>query len=208
MAKITFKMIDGEIAQFSTDANTLNERAHYINVLILKQLAPTFCGDDFQGSGDMSRVPRMVMAMPASWRRTEEIRWWQENTPCRVKYSNGNVQSFGFDRRYIALAKKHKNDPEALEAARKLWWNPEQALSVPFFAMAEKNSEQDVSELTIDEVLKMVHALGKRIGKKAEEDGVNDNDEATVLALAESLANMKAPAKAKAKAKAEEAIAA
>lgn len=197
MAKITFKTIDGEIAQFSTDANALNERAHRINVMILKHLAPTFCGDDYQGSGDMSRVPNMVMAMPASWRRTEEIRWWQENTPCRVKYANGTIQSFGFDRRYVALAKKHKDNPEALEAARKEWWNVEQALNVPFYAMAETNPEQDVSDLTLEEALKLVHALGKRIAKKAE-DGVNDNDEASVLALATALAEMKAP-KVKAK---------
>lgn len=191
MAKITFKQIDGEIAKFTTDADALNARAHMINIMILKHLAPTFCGDDFQGSGDMSRVPAMVMAMPASWRRTTEIAWWQENTPCRIKYTNGKVVQFGFDKRYIALAKKHKDDPEALEAARKEWWDVERALNLPFYMMAEDNPEQEVKELSLEDLLKLVHSLGKRIEKKTEEGEVSTDDAATALAMAEKLKTFK-----------------
>ena len=193
MTKITFKQIDGEIAKFTTDADELNARAHRINVMILKHLAPTFCGDDFQGSGDMSRVPAMVMAMPASWRRTEEIRWWETHTPCRVKYSQGKVVSFGFDRRYVALAKKHKDDKEALEAARKKWWDVETAMNLPFYMMAEDNAEQETKELDLEALLKLVHALGKRIEKKANEGDVDPETTPTALAMAERLQKFKQP---------------
>jgi hypothetical protein len=193
MAKITFKQIDGEIAKFTTDADELNARAHRINVMILKHLAPTFCGDDFQGSGDMSRVPNMVMAMPASWRRTEEIRWWEVHTPCRIKYSQGKVVAFGFDKRYIALAKKHKDDPEALEAARKEWWDVETALNLPFYMMAEDNAEEPATSMDLEALLKLVHQLGKRIAKKTEEGAVDPELEATALAMAERLQKFKQP---------------
>ena len=193
MTKITFKQIDGEIAKFTTDADALNARAHAINIMILKHLAPTFCGDDFQGSGDMSRVPAMVMAMPASWRRTEEIRWWETNTPCRIKYTQGKIVQFGFDKRYIALAKKHKDDKEALEAARKEWWDVETALNLPFYMMAEDNAEQETKELSLDDLLKLVHGLGKRIEKKANEGDVSDEDTATALAMAARLEKFKQP---------------
>lgn len=193
MAKITFKQIDGEIAKFTTDADELNARAHRINVLILKHLAPAFCGDDCQGSGDMSRVPAMVMAMPASWRRTEEIRWWETHTPCRIKYSKGKVVQFGFDKRYIALAKKFKDDKEALEAERKKWWDFETAINLPFYMMAEDNSEEATEELDLDALLKLVHSLGKRIKKKATEGDVDPETTPTALAMAERLEKFKQP---------------
>ena len=192
MPKITFKMIDGEIAKFTTDADELNARAHRINVLILKHLAPKFCGEDYQGSGDMQKVPAMVMAMPASWRRTEEIRWWETFTPCRVKYSQGKVVNWGFDRRYIALAKKVKDDPEGLEAARKEWWDVETAINLPFHMMADDNPEETEAELdNVGDILKLIQALGKRVERKVDNGEVDPADESTVRKTAERLANFK-----------------
>lgn len=171
---ISLKVIDAAIASFSTDANALNNRAHDINVMILRHMAPKACGEDFQGTGDCTRVPVMIMAMPASWRRTSEIEWWTKNTPVRVKFNNGQVSDFGFDPKYKKLSETFKG--EELEAERLKFWNVENALNEPFYTLAEKNHEKENKAFDLAATIKMIEGVRSKIEKNIEEGNATPSE--------------------------------
>jgi hypothetical protein len=109
-----------------------------------------------------------------------------------VKYSQGKVVKWGFDKRYTSLAKKFKDDPEGLEAARKEWWDFETAINLPFHMMAEDNPEEVEEPLkNIGDILKMIHTLSSRTDKMIERGEVDPADEATARKVVERLANFK-----------------
>jgi len=194
---ITLKAIDAAIASFATDAQAINNRAHDINMMILRHMAPKGCGEDFMGNGDCTRVPAMVMAMPASFRRTCEIDWWEKNTPVRVKFDGNKVTDFGFALKYLELKNKFKGDE--LEAERLKWWNVENAANEPFYTLAETTKEQAAKPFDLEAVIKLLNAIGAKIEKNKGE--ISDDQAqgiAEVKAGVDRLVGLATLAKAKA----------
>lgn len=153
---MSLKQIDKQIKQITTNSQKLNDLIHETAVLILEHA---------KEHGDCSRAQVLVMALPASMRRTMLIAWFSEFSPIVTKNSNDwNAQ---MHKEQTALGKDNPLfRPFNIEAAKEL----------PFWKMAEAQREQDREPLTFSDIVKMVERLGKQIEKRIEDGEVADDD--------------------------------
>jgi hypothetical protein len=176
MTAITLKQIDSNIKRIATTGAKLNILIHETALAILVHAAPKDQGGE--GHGDVSRAQTLVMAMPASMRRTELIRWFTDYSPIVVK-NNEDWNS-----------KMHK--PETVAGAPNPLYRPfniEAATANPFYERANANPERE--PMAFEDMVKMVERLGKRIEKQLEDGLVKEGDEESAKAVVRTIAGLK-----------------
>lgn len=172
----TLKSIDKRIATFTTNRDKLRNDAHEIAMLVVNHAAPTACGPNAQGTGDCTRMLRLMQAMPSSW--AEQMDYWlRQFTPIRVVVKNGKCE---YSKEYKALGSAE----EKVEA-----WNLEGAAATPYYEA--KKEEAPKPALDFEALCKMVEGLGKRIAKKVEDNEVKPEDRASAEAIAKQISALK-----------------
>lgn len=173
---MTLKNIDAKIATFVTAAANVNALCHEIGMDILKWAAPTDKGG--AGHGDCTRAQKLVMAMPASFRRSMLIAWFGKFSPILVKDSDK------WD------AKMHKAFLSDGKTVNPLYveWDIEGADGTPFHVLAENTPEKSYD---LETLLKMVASLSKQIAKKAADGKVPPADIDAANSLSIALAGIK-----------------
>jgi hypothetical protein len=150
------KKIDANIAQVRSMGTAFNALIHDTAVLIMKHA---------EEHGDCSRAQQLVMAMPASMRRTSLIAWFTDYSPIVTK----NDEAWN--------ARMHKPET-ALGKPNPMYrpFNVEAAENDPFWKHAERNQESNAKRLEFSDIVKMVEQLGQRIEKQIEDGVVVDED--------------------------------
>lgn len=155
---MSLKIIDRNLRTITTAANKVNVLIHDTAMLVANHAAE---------HGDCTRALALVKAMPASFRRTMLVAWFDKYTPIRVIEKNDKVG--------ILKSTAKGYVPFNLEAAA----------ADPWFAMAEATPEKQ--PLTFEQIVALVQKMGKRIEKDVSEGKVNEADAASALAVAEKL---------------------
>jgi hypothetical protein len=172
----TLKSIDKRIATFTTNRDKLRNDAHEIAMLIVNHAAPTACGPNAQGTGDCTRMLRLMQAMPSSWAEQMDF-WLRKFTPIRVIVKNGKCE---YSKEYKALSSAE----EKVEA-----WDLEGAAATPYYEA--KKEEAPKPALDFEALCKMVEGLGKRIAKKVEDGEVKPEDMESAKAIAAKVSAIK-----------------
>ena len=159
----TLKQIDAKIRTITTNAAKLNVMIHETGVAILEHA---------NQHGDCTRAQMLVMAMPASMRRTMLIAWFTKFSPIVTKPAADWT------------SKMHK-------VGTKLFvpFDIEGAKALPFYQMAEENPEG--KSLDFAALMKMVEGLAKRIDKAIEEGKVEEGDVLSARAISNAVAGLK-----------------
>jgi len=171
----TLKTIDKAIATFTTNRDKLRDSAHDILMMIVNHAAPKEAGPDAEGSGNCTRALKLMEQMPASWAEQADA-WLRAFTPIRVVVVN---QKCEFDPAYKKLNPAQK--PEQ--------WNIEEAAQKPFWEFQPERAPQEPK--SFEELVNLVHGLGKRINKMAEEGNVKDEDLDSAKAMSERLSTLR-----------------
>lgn len=150
----TLKQIDALIKRVRTNGEKLNALIHEAGVLVLEHAAE---------HGDCSRAQALVMAMPASMRRTSLIAWFSQFSPIVVKNSDD------WD------AKMHK--PQTASGADNPLFRPfdiEGAKAKPFWQIANENKEREPA--SFESLLQQFERLAKRIEKQIDDNMIVEGD--------------------------------
>lgn len=158
---MTLRKIDSNIRSIVTAANKVNGLIHETAVMVAEHA---------QAHGDCTRALALVKAMPASFRRTMLVLWFQTYTPIRIVLTNEKVgmlkeQAKGFT-------------PFDIEAGKE----------TPWYDLAEQNAEKE--PLDFDKLVALVAGLAKRIEKKLENGEIVPEDQASAKAIAAKLTGL------------------
>lgn len=146
-AKASGKALARKIALVRASGDKLNKLIHETGMAALKHA---------HAHGDAQYCQQLVMACPASMRRSMLIAWFGKYSPVVVKDSQDWT------------AKIHKQDSKLFVP-----WNIEAADNEPFYVLAEKNPEKVYD---FKALVAMVERLGKAIEKKVADGKVPDED--------------------------------
>lgn len=173
---MTLKNIDAKIATFATAAANVNALCHEIGMDVLRWAAPKDRGGE--GHGDCTRAQKLVMAMPASFRRSMLIAWFKAFSPILVKD----------DPKWAS--KMHKPFLTDGKTPNSLFvdFDLDGAEATPFWVMAENTPEKSYD---LETLLKMVASLSKQIAKKAADGKVPPADIDAANSLSIALAGIK-----------------
>lgn len=163
----SLKKIDSNIAVVKKMGVEYNDLIHDTAVMILEHAAE---------HGDCSRSQTLVMALPASMRRTMLIAWFTEFSPIVVKNNDDWA------------ARMHK--PETVTGKTNPLYKPfniEAAKELPFWKMAQQNRERDFKPLEFADIVKMVEDLANKIERQLEEGKVTDDDVPSAIAIVDTL---------------------
>ena|SRR6185312_3729651 len=171
---MSLKNIDKNIATIVTTANKLNELVHETAMMIVLHAAPKAVGGE--GHGDCSRAQTLVMALPASFRRTMLIQWFATFTPIVTKNTD----------EWNAQMQKEKT---ATGKTNPLYvpWNIEAARELPFWKMAQQNREADFKPLHFSDLVKAVEDMAKRIEKQIDDGKIAEEDAASAVEIVKTL---------------------
>lgn len=122
--------------------------------------------------GDCSTAQGLVMAMPASTRRSMLILWFATYTPIVVKDDDKFV------------AKLHKPESKSFVP-----FDLTAGSATPFYTLAEQNPEGKILDFAA--LLKLVEGLGKRIEKKVEDGKVAPEDIESARQIALTITGLK-----------------
>jgi|GEM_PF-3907469 len=167
---MSYKIIDRKIAQFALNAGKVNILCHEIGMLILNHAVQ---------HGDCSRAQHLVMAMPASMRRSMLILWFAKYSPIVVKD----------DANWVAKAHKPMKGDKKTPNPMYVPFDLEGAAANPFYQLAEENPESKI--LSLEDIIKMIGGLAKRIEKKVDEGHVAAEDANSALAYVTALTGLK-----------------
>lgn len=158
---MSLKIIDQKIATFTANAEKVNLLCHEIGMMILRHA---------QEHGDCTRAQKLVMAMPASMRRTMLIAWFSAYSPIVTKVSGEWT------------AKMHKPDTKLFVP-----FDIEAADANPFYKMAEETPEK---VFDFEAILKMVERLAKQIDKRIEDGKVPEEDIESAKAASRAISGL------------------
>jgi len=161
-----FAKIKSNITRITTNAVKLNGLIHETAMLIMKHA---------KEHGDCSQAQDLVMAMPASMRRTMLIQWFSLYSPIVTK----NDATF--------KSKLRLSDNNLF-----VDFNLEGAEATPFWQIANETPES--KPMTYDEAVAFVARLAKRFDKELKENHVKAGDKTKTEKLAKALASL-VPAK-------------
>lgn len=162
----TLKLIDKNIKSVRVAGDKLNTLIHETALMVLEHA---------KAHGDCSRAQVLVMAMPASMRRTSLIAWFSQFSPIVVKNSDD------WD------AKMQK--PETASGAPNPLYRPfdvEGATAKPFYQIANENREAATPASFADLVL-MVERITKRIEKQIDDNMIVESDVGKAKAIVRTL---------------------
>lgn len=182
MAKITNKMIDGEIATFTTNRNVLRDHAVKIAMMIFLHAAPKEVSTDADGTGDCTRAVKLVRAMPNSW-GGQMIDWFKAFTPIRIKLSDKGTDKCEYDPAYKKLSPAEKK-AQAFD-----WWQIVEANATPFYEVRPEEPAQ--KDYDFKALVEMVARLSKTIDKKIEDGKVPEADIMSAKAISAAVAGLK-----------------
>ncbi len=160
---MSLKKIDGNIARITRDGNKLNRLVHTTAMMVMNHAIK---------SGDCTRALALVSAMPASFRRTTLVKWFDKFSPIRVVLEN-NV---------VGMLKKGDKGYKPFDLVK--------ADAEPFYAIAEKIAEQQ-PPLDLAAIKKWLEQQAKSWEKKASEGKVDPAEILTAQALAAQLRSIK-----------------
>lgn len=185
-AVITVEAINAELLTFETNRDALRSHAHTIACMIFKHIAPTFVSDDCNGTGDSPLAMRLIEKLPTSW-AVQMIAWFKDVSPVTITISaRGNTASYSAE--YKALEKTHKGDKDALEAARKTFWNIERAMNVPFYDIIEEDKVK--APFDYKAAVKMIKGLVSRLEKEADKEGTDVRQIKSIKGLAHAVSTI------------------
>lgn len=161
MAKSFNARMKDRLTRITTNAQKLNEYIHETGMMILRHA---------QEHGDCTFALKLVLAMPASMRRTMLIAWFEKYSPIVVKLPTDKLPDGK-----VGINKGKTANPFDLDGAD----------AEPFYALAETVAEDKT--YTLAELIKMVQGVGKRIASKVEKGEVADNDREAAVKLAASV---------------------
>ncbi len=172
----SLKTIDGNIALVRKNGDALNNLIHETAMMILHHAAPKDKGGE--GHGDCSRAQFLVMAMPASMRRTSLIAWFEKYSPVVVKNSTDwNAQ----------LQPKVFNTGKANPLYRD--WNLEGANNEPFWQIA--NAQREIAPpKSFDDLISQVQNMTRRIEREINENRVKPEDLESARAMLKTLESL------------------
>jgi hypothetical protein len=158
---MSLKIIDRNIRTITTNVKKLNELIHTTAVLIMAHA---------EQHGDCTRALTLVKAMPASFRRSMLIKWFEEYSPIRVSVTNDRVG---------ILPKTAKNYRD---------FDVKAGTETPFYEIAERNPEK---EYDFDALVKMVESLATTINRRVDNGKVPEADAASAKAMVAKLSSLK-----------------
>jgi hypothetical protein len=169
----TLKAIDKRIVRIGKLGADLNVYVHDTAMLIVTHAATV-------GNGDVTRVDSLLSAIPNSFRKTAFRSWLAKYTPIVLEGGkNGESHKARLSDTYKAIKDQSKRDAS---------WKLSDAMAEPFYAIADKVSEE--KDLDLAALIKMVQGLGARITAKADAGKVVAGDVAKAKDMARALANL------------------
>lgn len=171
---MSLKNIDKNIKTIATNGAAFNDLVHETAMMIVLHAAPTSVGGE--GHGDCSRAQLLVMACPASFRRTMLIQWFAKHTPIVVKNTD----------EWNAQMQKEKT---ATGKVNPLYvpWNIEAARELPFWKMAQQNREADFKPLHFSDLVKAIEDMAKRMEKQIDDGKIAEEDTASAVEIVKTL---------------------
>lgn len=160
---MSLKKIDNNIFRIARDGEKLNKLVHDTAMMVLRHATK---------SGDCTRALALVMAMPASYRRTTLVKWFDKHSPIRVVLAN-NV---------VGMLKKDEKGYKP--------FNFESAAAEPFYAIAEKTPEQQ-PPMDLAALKKWLEQQAKSLEKRAEDGKIAPDEIASAQRLAQQLRAIK-----------------
>lgn len=154
------KAIHSKIALVRSSGAKLNELIHETALMILEHA---------QKHGDCTPAFQLVLAMPASMRRSMLIQWFATFSPIRIKTDFSGVGM-------LKPTSKGYTD-----------FDIEAASVTPFYVMAEGTPENAPKMLDFMAILNLVKKAVERIESEADEGHIAEDDKAPALALAKSI---------------------
>lgn len=151
---MSLKKINSNIKLIETNLAKANDRIHETAVMIARH------AEEFR---DCTTAQRLVMAMPASMRRSMLILWFATFTPIVTKN----------DPKWTA--KMRKADDKAFVA-----FDVAAGEAKPFYELAKDKPEAD--DLTADKANEMIESLIKRLTKRIDDGKVAANDKGAIEA--------------------------
>lgn len=183
MTKVTGAQIDAAIAKFTTDANKLKDQVHKVCMMMFYHGAPKELSDDCSGTGDFTRLPKFLAALPRGWSDGVKL-WFETYTPVRV---STDMKETGYEKKtYKKLSPEDKLK----------WWNMAEANVNRFDELkAPQKVDGPTKVVGFDDVVKMAQGLQKRIEQLLAGDVKNkvvkDEDRLSLQAFALAVGNLK-----------------
>jgi hypothetical protein len=168
--KTDLKTIDTKIALVRKNGDEFNTLIHDTAMMILIHA---------KEHGDCSRAQHLVMAMPASMRRTSLIVWFSDYSPIVVK--NAEDWNARMQKPETATGK-----PNPLYKP----FNIETAENDPWYKHAERNREANFVPLKFEDMVQQVQQFAGRIIKQIDDGKVADDDLESAKALARTLEDL------------------
>lgn len=168
--KTDLKTIDANIALVRTNGEKFNQLIHETAMMVMNHA---------KEHGDCSRAQHLVMAMPASMRRTSLIAWFTDYSPIVVKN----------DENWNARMQK----PETATGKPNPLFHPfnlEAAENDPWWKHAERTREAGFVPLKFEDMVKQVEQFASRIIKQIDDGKVADEDLESAKALARTLEDL------------------
>lgn len=175
MTKVTLKSIDKAIGTLATNITKARNQAHEIGMMIVYHAAPKSLSDDCNGSGDCTRMLKLLEVLPTSW-QAQYQEWLKAFTPIRVNVKAGNV---GFDPAYKKLETQDEKDAV---------WDLESAASTPFFDFVK---EPEAKYYSFEDFIKMVSRIPATIEKRIKNGEVLDKDLPSVERVMQTLSTIR-----------------
>jgi len=160
---MSLKKIDNNIFRIARDGEKLNLLVHATAMMVMNHAMK---------SGDCTRALTLVTAMPASYRRTTLVKWFDKYSPIRVVLAN-NV---------VGMLKKDEKGYKAFDTVK--------ADAEPFYTIAEKTPEEK-PPLDLAGLRKWVEQQAKALEKRADEGKIAESEIVTAKALAKQLRAIK-----------------
>jgi hypothetical protein len=167
---MSLKKIDANLVTIRKNGDEINRLIHDTAVMILVHA---------KEHGDCSRAQMLVMAMPASFRRTSLIAWFTEYSPIVTK--NADDWNARMQKPETATGK-----PNPLFKP----FNIEAAKNDPWYEHANRNREANSKPLTFEELVQQVQNFSNRIIRQIDENKVADEDLESAKALARTLEDL------------------
>lgn len=160
---MSLKKIDANLVRITRDGDKLNQLVHTTAMMVMNHAIK---------SGDCTRALSLVMAMPASYRRTTLVKWFDKFSPIRVVLVN-NV---------VGMLKKDDKGYKPFDLVK--------ADAEPFYLIAEKVAEEKPA-MDLAALKKWLESQAKALEKRAEEGKIAPEEILTAKAVAEQLRSIK-----------------
>lgn len=160
---MSLKKIDANLVRITRDGDKLNKLVHDTAMMVMTHATK---------SGDCTRALSLVLAMPASYRRTTLIKWFDKYSPIRVVLAN-NV---------VGMLKKDDKGYKPFDLVK--------ANADPFYTIAE-NTPEEKKPMDLEAIQKWLEAQAKSLEKRAEDGKISEGEILTAKAIAEQLRAIK-----------------